>query len=126
MRKHRLVFVFSLLILGVLLASTVYLVPQREKFTEVLRGQLLHDEGEWILELDIVNLEGKDTTYTVTVMLDGKEYGDKVLIADGHSFTYMHHISPERMTQGEVSFSVYKEGEVVPFEQATYFVREEG
>ncbi|GAH73090.1 unnamed protein product, partial [marine sediment metagenome] len=80
-------------------------------------------ENEHIVEFDIINHEGEDKNYTINVLIDGKQYTENVLIPDGRMFTYIHHIYPDSVTEGDVSFAVYKEGEAAPFEQATYYLK---
>ena len=124
MPKLRIIYIVSLVILGVLVAFTVFRpMATGEEYSEVQRAQLLQREDQWIIEFDILNREGKDTSYTIRVLADGKQYTESVLVRDGGAFTYIHHFYPERLTKREVSFAVYKEGESTPIEQATYFLK---
>ena len=124
MSKLRIVFIASLIVLGVLIALTVFRpMATGEEYSQVQRAQFLEREDEWIIEFDIINQEGKDTNYTIKVLTDGKQYTESVLIRDGGIFTYVHHFYPDRLTKNEVSFAVYKEGESTPVEQVTYFLR---
>ncbi len=124
MLKLRIIYIVSLIILGVLIAFTV-LRPMStgEEYSAVQQAQLLEREDQWIIEFNIINREGKDTSYTIKVLTDGQQYTESVLIRNGRMFTYIHHFYPERLTSNEVSFAVYKEGESTPIEQATYFLR---
>ncbi len=122
--KFRIIYIASLIMLVVLIAFTVFRpVAISEEYSEVQRAQLLEREDQWIIEFDIINREGKDTSYTIKVLADGKLYTESVLIRDGGMFTYIHHFYPDRLTKNEVSFAVYKKGEATPVEQATYFLR---
>ena len=124
MPKLRIIYIVSLVILGVLVAFTVFRpMATGEEYSEVQRAQLLEREDQWIIEFDIINQEGKDTSYTIKVLTDGKLYTESVLIKDEGMFTYIHHFYPDRLTNNEVRFAVYKEGESTPVEQATYFLR---
>ena len=93
------------------------------KYSEVQREQLLQTEDEWIIQLNIVNHEGSDQNYTITVVIEGKPYTEKVLILNGRMFTYIHHIYPDMVTEGDVRLAIYKEGEATPFEEATYYLK---
>ena len=93
------------------------------EYGEVQREQLLQTEDEWIIQFDIINHEGKDQNYTISVVIDGKPYSQKVLIRDGKMFTYIQHIRHDRVTEGIVSFTICKEGEETPFEQTTYYLK---
>ena len=122
--KFRFIYIASLVILGVLIAFTVFrpMVTGGE-YSEVQRAQLLEREDQWISQFDIINREGKDMSYTIKVLVDGQQYTETVLIRDEGIFTYIHHFYSDRLTGDEVSFAVYKEGESSPIEQATYFLR---
>lgn len=122
--KLRVIYIGSLLLLGTLIAFTVFQpMAGGEQCSEVQRAQLLEREDQWIIEFDIINREGEDKDYTIEVITDGEQYTESVLIRDGGVFTYIHHFYPERLTSNEIGFAVYKEGEATPIEQATYFLR---
>jgi len=124
MLKFKIIYITSLIILGVLIAFTVFRpISTAGEYTEVQREHLLEREGEWVIEFDIINREGKDISYTIKVVADGKLYTENILIRDGGIFTYIHHFYPDRLTNNEVSFAVYKEGGSTPVEQATYFLK---
>ncbi len=124
MSKLRAFYIISLMILGILLVLTVFRpMASGSEYSAVQRAQLLEREDQWIIEFDIINREGEDMSYTIKVLADGKVYTEDVLIRDGGMFTYIHHFYPDRLTNNEVSFAVYKEGESTPVEQATYFLR---
>jgi len=124
MPKLRIIYIVSLVILGVLVAFTVFRpMATGEEYSEVQRAQLLEREDQWIIEFDIINREGKDMSYTIKVVSDGKSYTESILVRDGGMFTYIHHFYPERLTKKEVSFAVYREGESTPIEQATYYLK---
>jgi len=122
--KFRIIYIASLIILGVLIAFTAFQpVVLGEQYSEVQWVQLLEREEQWIVEFDIINQEKQDMSYTIEVVADGKLYSESVLIRDGRVFTYIHHFYPDRLTRNEVSFAVYKEEESTPIEQVTYFLR---
>ena len=124
MPKLRIIYIVSLVILGVLVAFTVFRpMATGEEYSEVQRAQLLEREDQWIIEFDIINREEKDMSYTIRVLADGKQYTESVLVRDSGMFTYIHHFYPERLTKKEVSFAVYREGESTPIEQATYYLK---
>jgi len=122
--KFKLIYIASLIILGVLMAFTIFRpMVIGEGHSEVQRAQLLERKDEWIIEFDIINQEGKDTSYIIKVGADGKIYAESVMVKNGGMFTYIHHFYREQLTANEVSFAVYREGESTPIEQATYFLR---
>ena len=126
MEKLKIVYILSLVILAVLIVLAFRQPVVHElKYSEVQRAQLLEKEDEQIIQFDIINHEQKDMNYTINVTVDGKKYTEDVLIRKGGMFTYIHHIYPERISKGEVSFVVYKEGESAPIEEVTYYLKNE-
>jgi len=124
MPKLRIFFIISLLILGALIAVVVFRpMLSGEESSEVQRAQLLEKEEQWILEFDIINKEGEDKNYTINVLVDGDLYSESVSIPDERTFTYIHHIYRDKITEGNLSFTVYREGESTPVEQATYYLK---
>ena len=123
MPKLRIIFIASLVMLGVLIVFTVFRPMARgEQYSEVQRAQLLEKEDQWIIEFDIINQEGKDMNYTIRVLADGELHTQNVLIRDEGMFTYIHHFYRDRLTKNEVSFAIYKEGDTAPIEEITYFL----
>ncbi len=124
MSKLSIIHIASLVILGVLLVFTVFRpIATGGKYSEVSRGQLLQTEDEYIIQFDIINREGKDKKYTIKVAIDDYRYSEDVLIPDGRIFSYINHIYPGRITEGNVSFTIFKEDEDTPFEQITYYLK---
>jgi len=124
MSKPRIVFIVSLVILGVLLVFTVFRpMVSGEKYSEVSRKSIIQGENEWIIQFDIVNREGKDCNYIINLSSGGETYTERVSIEDGRVFTHMHHFYPETVKEGKVNLTICKEGESTPFEQATYYIR---
>ena len=126
MEKSKFVYIGSLAILAVLLVLAFYHpITTESKYSEVQRTQLLEKGTERIIQFDIINHEQKDMNYTIVVTVDEKKYTEDVLIREGGMFTYIYHIYLERITKGEVSFVVYKEGEPQPIEEVTYYLKNE-
>lgn len=124
MLKYRLIYLATLVVLGLLVVFTVFRpMVMGKEYSEVQRVQLLEREDQWILQFDIINREGRETGYNINVFADGERYAESVLIRDGGVFTYVHHIYPERLIGDEVTFAVYREGESAPIEQGTYVLK---
>ena len=122
--KTRVFYILSLVLLGVLLVFTVFrpfiTVGQ---YSEVLREGLIQSENGWIFQCVILNNEGKDTIYTIEIIVNGKLYDQTIRIREGARFTYTHHVLRSTIEEGNVSFNIYKEGEDTPFEQTTYYLQ---
>lgn len=124
MSKLRIIYIVSLVILAVLTAFTVFQpMATGSEYSEVQKEQLLQTESEWIIQFDIINHEGRDQNYTINVLVGEKLYTDIILIRDGAKFSYIQHIRRDMITVGDVSFTIYKEGEATPFEQVTYYLK---
>ena len=124
MSKLRIIYIVSLVILAVLIGFAFFRpMATVSKYSEVQKEQLLETESEWIIQFAIINHEGKDQNYTINAMVGEKSYTDSVLIRDGRKFSYIQHIPRDMITDGDVSFAIYKEGEATPFEQATYYLK---
>lgn len=120
--KLRLIFVLSLIILAGVFIATVYFIPSSQSDTESKRVQIIQGENEWILQYDIINNEERDTKYTIYVTVDDAVYKDSTMVKPGKRYTYIHHIYPQQLVKGMVTFALYEEGEAKPVEQATYYI----
>ena len=124
MLKLRIVFIVSLVILGVLLVFTVFRpMISGEKYSTVSRESIIMTEDEWIIQFDIINREGEDTNYIIEWSSGGESYTQKVLIRDGKKFTSIYNFYPETVKEGKAHLAIYKEGEATPFEECAYYIR---
>ena len=125
MSRLRIIFVASLVILGVLLVFTVFRpLALGQKLDTLTKESIIQGEEEWIIQIRIINKESKDTDYIIEWSTGGETYySQRVSIKNGRSFTNIHHIYPETVREGEINLTIYKEGEPTPFEQSTYYVR---
>jgi len=121
--KARIFYVVLLAVLGVLVGFAVWGPLGGGEYTEVQRVQLLEREDEWIVQFDIINHEGQERSYTINVEVGGKTQSEDVLIPDGRKYSYITHIRPETLDDGDVSFYLYREDEAEPFKQLTYHLR---
>ena len=120
--RLRLIFVLSLVILAGIFIATVYFIPSGQSYTESKRVQIISGENEWILQYDIINNEEREIEYTIYVAIDGTVYSDSTMVKPGKTYTYIHHIYPQQLAEGKVTFTVYEEGKAEPNEQATYYI----
>lgn len=124
MSKPRIFFVISLVILGVLLMFTVFRpMATGEKYSQVSSEGLLQTEDGWILQFDIMNHEGREAIYTINVSVGGEKFSERFQVQDGGVYTYIHHIPRQKVGTGEVTTTIYQEGEDAPLEQGTYYLR---
>ena len=75
------------------------------------------------VQYNIINLEGRDQNYTIDASVAGKTYSENVLVPSGREYVYIHHIQPNGLVGSEVTFTFYKEGELNPFKEATYYLK---
>jgi hypothetical protein len=124
MPKLRIIYIVSLVVLAVLIGFTVFRpMATGDKYSEVQKEQLVETESEWIVKFYIINHEGRDQYYTISVNVDNDQFSKEIRVRDGRRFTYIHHIRPEEIIDGNASFAIYKEGEDTPFEQVTYYLK---
>jgi len=124
--RLKILYVFSLVLLGVLLVNTVFRpIATGDKYNELQRESLLETDAGWILQFDITNYEGEDKDYTVNVSVDGQLSTVTVTISNGETFTYIKDIHKELLDcqQCQVHIAVNKEGDATPVEQATYYLK---
>lgn len=124
MSRLKIIYIVSLAVLGVLVGlAVVRPATAGNGYTEVSREQLIQIENGYVIRFDILNHEGKEMVYTIRISFDDYRYSQDIAIPDGRGFTYAHNIYPDRLTQGDVSFTVYKAGEPSPFEEITYHLK---
>ena len=123
MSKLRIVFILSLVLLAALLVSTVFRPMATDSgYSVVSRESVLQGEDRWIIELDIINQEGKDITYTVIWSSGEESKTQKIRVGDGRIYNHIHFVYPEAVKEDKVNLTIYKEGEATPFEEATYYL----
>ena len=122
MSRLRLIFILSLIILAGIFISIVYLIPSDQSYTESKRVQILAGKNEWILQCDIINDEERNIEYTIHVTVDDAIYKDSTVVKPGKAYTYIHHIYPEHLEEGKVTFTLYEEGKTEPIEEVTYYI----
>ena len=122
--KPRVVYLASLVVLGVLITVTVFQpMATGGEYSMVQRAHFLEREDRWVIELHIFNHEAEDTTYNINVVIDEELSTQSIRLSQGELFKYCHHISRDEINQGkEVSVTVYKEGEATPIDESTYYL----
>ena len=122
MSKSRLIFILSLFILAGVFVFAVYLIPPGQSYTESKRVQIIAGENEWILQCDLINDEERDIEYIIHVTVDDAIYKDSTVVKPGKTYTYIHHIYPQQLDEGKVTFVLYEGDKAEPIEQATYYI----
>lgn len=120
--KLRLVFILSIIILAGVSISTIYFIPSGQSYMESKRAQIIEGKNEWILQYDIINNEDRDIKYTIYLTVDDTIYKDSTIVKPGKIYTYIHHIYPQQLEEGKVTFALYEEGKAEPVEQFTYHI----
>ena len=122
--EPRIVYLASLIILGVLITFTVFRpMATGSEYSQVQRSHFLEREDRWVIELHIFNREAEDTNYIIDVLFDEELCTQSFRLMPEELFKYKHHISRDNVNQGkEVLVAVYKEGEATPIDESTYFL----
>jgi len=125
--KLRLFYILSLVILGVLAVFTIFRpMVTGGGYSETQRESLLKTEDGWVIQYDLINCEEKEQNYVICLTIDGgKPYEEDVMLRAGKRFTFIRRVSPHEFSgeKGEVKITIYQEGEVTPFEEATYYLK---
>lgn len=122
MCRLRLIFVLSLVILAGVFISIIYFIPSGQSYPDSKRAQIIVGDNEWILQYDIINNEKRDIKYIINITVDDAVYRDSTVVKPGKVYTYIHHIYPQQLKEGEVTFALYEEGKAEPIEQVTYYI----
>ena len=120
--KLRLVFILSLVVLAGVFILTLYIIPSGQGYPESRRAQIINAGNKWILQYDIFNNQERDIEFTIYVTIDGAVYTDSTVVKPGKTYTYIHHIYPQQLAKGEVTFALFEAGKAEPVEQATYYI----
>jgi hypothetical protein len=124
LRRLKYLYIVSILLLAVLTLMTVFRpMVKGAEYTEVRRDSLLRTGNEWIIQFDIINHEGCEKNYNIEATVNGKEYNEGILVPDKRIFTYIYHIRQEDVSDENVDFAIYREGENVPVKQVSYHLR---
>ncbi len=122
MSRLRLIFVLSLVVLAGVFIAIIYFIPSGQSYVESKRAQIIEGENEWILQYDIINDEERDIKYTIFITVDDVVYKDSTVVKPGKTYTYIHHIYPQQLGEGKVTFALYEVGKAKPIEQVTYYI----
>lgn len=124
MSRLRIAYITSLAIVAVLIAFTVFRpMAVGGEYSEVQRAQLLEREDQWIIEFHIFSHETEDTGYDINVLVDGELCSESIQLRPGELFKYIHHVYRDKPEGKDVAVAIYKQGEAIPFEKMTYYLR---
>ena len=105
--------------------SLMFLLPSNQRPPESTRVQIIKGENGWTLQDDIINDTGSEKKYTIVVSVDTAVRRDIAVVQAGKTYTYIYHISPQQLTEGQVTFALFEEGKEEPVEQTTYYIGDE-
>jgi hypothetical protein len=120
--KLRLLFILSLVILAGVFLAILYFIPSIRSYPEPYTIQVIDGDEEWILQCDIVNNEARDIEYGIIVTVDDRTYQDSTVVKPGKTYTYIHHVYPQQIVEGKVTFELYQDDQKEPIKQATFHI----
>jgi uncharacterized membrane protein len=120
--KLRLLFILSLVILAGVFLAILYFIPSIRSYPEPYTIQVIDGDEEWILQCDIANNEARDVEYGIIVTVDDRTYQDSTMVKPGKTYTYIHHVYPQQLVEGKVTFELYQDGQKEPIKQATFHI----
>jgi len=122
--RVKILYIASLVVLVALIVFTVFRsMVVNAGYIEVQREQLVKADNEWIIQLDIINHEGKTQDYIIKAMVHGVQYSEDVSLMAARMFTYIRHIPQNIAGDGSVTLAIYKNGEAEPFRHVTYYLK---
>lgn len=74
------------------------------------------------MQYDVLNQDEVEKQYTIDVTVDSAVYHDRTEVGQGKTYTYIFHIQPEQLTEGNVGFTVYEQGKAEPVDQVTFHI----
>ena len=123
MSKLRIFYIASLLILGALLVGIFYPMGKNEELSELTKSSFMYTDNEYLVEFDITNHKDMAVEYIINALIDGETDSRSFTIQEGRTATYVYHLYPDRIREKEITFTIYKEGEVTPCDQVTYHIK---
>ena len=86
-------------------------------------GMVQELPDHWIVSFDLINNREEPTAYRVTVVVDGQETGNSVVVVKPlGKFGYFYHVLPRQITNGEVTLLLYDETGSREIDRVTYYL----
>ena len=121
-------FGVSLLMLGVLVAATLFrptALPAQEltvaKIVEDI--SMMRGNDESILSVVLANHLPDDSYYRVEVTVDGRLSQDGAIVRPGSKYSYTLHIYDRDLSEGLVRVQVFKMRSLEPLDEAVYHLK---
>lgn len=118
MSRLRIMYIASLCILGIILASIVYLIPGKTtKYKEITRAEMIKLDKGWVIQMDLNNPDEQDRDYNISVKAGSEQpENEDAVIKPDSKFRYSCGTDPEQ--QQSVTLKVYRKGdEALPWVQ---------
>lgn len=119
------VYILSLAVLGVLLAVTFFRpIATGKEYSTVQKEYIVKTDQGWLIQYNLVNTGETDRSFTVLEAVDSVDIcSETVQIPAGGTYVYNHHLFSEHVSQGKVSFTIYRDQEKDPVETLTYHLK---
>ncbi len=125
-RRIRLAIAASILILIALWAYSGYQsVVHTGKFTEVRNQEFVRTDDEWVIKLDIVNLDRITQTYYIRMKINGENEPAQVIpVNAGMKYSYIYHVQRSRFPSGGVvaTSTVVRDGDSEVIDESTFYL----
>lgn len=121
MEKNKQIFIFLILVGIVLVFYSGHLLLSRAELDKPMSSMIIKQGDAYLVRFDITNTDPEDINYTLSVLVDGERYNEKILLRSGKIFTYDHHIYPP-LQDNRVHVSIYRENEPVPVSENIYTI----
>ena len=119
--RLRIVFVISLVILGLLAGfAAFHPFATGKQYSSIARESVLQTDDQWIIQFDIINQEDQDLNYNLFLSKSGNITTENVLVGKGRVYSHIRHIYLNTLKDTTVNLTVYKGGETSSFERVVY------
>jgi hypothetical protein len=120
----KIALIFSLILLGgLMIAVFVPRLATGRNYSVVARDHIIQQSDGYLIQFDILNDEGQDTTYTITIVDGDYKYSEDVTISDGRMFTFGHHLYAGDSRAGVVNLVVRKVGQATALADINYYLK---
>lgn len=122
--RFKLIYVVSLTILGLLVGlAMVRPAATSSEYSAVARESVVKTGSGYVVQLNIINHEGRVTVYTVKESYGDYHYENTVQIDKGATYSYKHVVGASLLNGGALKLAVHKEGQTAPFEELVYYLK---
>ncbi len=121
MSKLKLLFIASLIMLGVAVSLTIFKpLAKGARYADVQQESLLKSDREWVLQFTLFNNGDSPETFQIQVDKDGQLFPCQVPVVGQEEFTYIRHFQRQPGQDHNLDATIYIQGDNQPVETLHY------